>query len=192
MSIGRALARSASRQIVKEINRSATYHRVQREAAARPESTRVETPFGQFWMSPIESKLYEAMCREGLSPIPQFRIEGYIADFAFPDVGIVVEADGVVYHSGERREHDRKRDWIMRREGWTVKRFNGTTIHHEVSNCAHVIKQEVVRRRVEAASRARLEELKRLERRAALLRPVRRVIHVLKRSKRREGKKEGV
>jgi len=183
MSIERTLARLAARQI----NRSITYHRVQREAAARPESTRVETPFGEFWMSPIESKLYEAMRREGLSPVPQFRIEGYIADFAFPDVGIVVEADGVAYHTGERRERDRKRDWILRHEGWTVKRFYGTTIHNRASNCAYVIKREVEERRAQAMARAKQREIDRQDRQEAIVRPFRKFARALRR-----GKKEGV
>ena len=178
MSIERALARLAARQI----NRSITYHRVQREAAARPESTRVETPFGEFWMSPIESKLYEAMRREGLSPVPQFRIEGYIADFAFPDVGIVIEADGIAYHSGERRERDRKRNWIMKREGWTVKRFYGTTIHSRAANCAYVVKQEVESRKKAAQERERQRAAERKAWNEALARPFQRIARLLRRN----------
>lgn len=181
-SISRSVGRSISREIVKEGNRRATYRRVQNEAAARPESRRVETPAGVFWMSPIEFKLYEAMCVEGLSPIPQFRIEGYIVDFAFPDVAVAIEADGAEYHSGDRRERDRKRDWIIGRAGWTVKRFYGTTIHHKAANCAYVIKQEVEARRTQAKARARQEEIERQERRDALLRPFRKVIKFLMRN----------
>jgi very-short-patch-repair endonuclease len=99
-------------------------------------------------MSPIEAKLYEAMCREDLSPVPQFRIEDYIADFAFPDVKIAIEADGAAFHTGERRERDRKRDWRLRTQvGWTVMRFYGSTIHNKAGNCAYVIKRDVTSRR---------------------------------------------
>jgi len=130
-------------------------------------------------MSPIEFKLYEAMRREGLSPIPQFRIEGYIVDFAFPDVGVAIEADGAEYHSGDRRERDRKRDWIIGCHGWTVKRFYGTTIHNKAANCAYVIKREVEGRRGQARVRARQEDIERQERRDALLRPFRNIIQFL-------------
>jgi len=181
-SISRSVGRSISREIVKEGNRRATYRRVQNEAAARPESKRVETPAGVFWMSPIEFKLYEAMRLEGLSPIPQFRIEGYIVDFAFPDVAVAIEADGAEYHSGDRRERDRKRDWIIGRAGWTVKRFYGTTIHHKAANCAYVIRQEVEARRTQARARARQEEIERQERRDNLFRPFRKVIKFLMRN----------
>lgn len=188
MSLSRALARSvsrsASRKIVKEINRSTTYRRVQKEAEARPESTQVETPAGVFWMSPIEVRLYEAMCREGLSPVPQFRIEDYIADFAFPDVKIAVEADGAAYHTGERKERDRKRDWRLKtRFGWTVMRFYGSTIYTKAGSCAHVIKREVNSRRKTEQERERQKEVERRARSEAIARPFREIAQALKRSR---------
>src|SRR2546427_11751743 len=93
-------------------------------------------------MSPIEAQLYEAMRAEGLSPIPQFCISGYFVDFAFPDVAVGVEGDGAAYHEGDRHERDRKRGWILRRAGWTVKRVHGTTIYHKAEEWALRIKKE--------------------------------------------------
>lgn len=182
-SISRSVGRSISRQIISRDRRRTNYRRLQNEAAARPESRRVQTPAGVFWMSPIEFELYEAMRREGLSPIPQFCIKGFFVDFAFPDVDVAIEADGAAYHSGERRDRDRKRDSIIRRAGWTVKRFQGTTIHNKSANCANIIKKEVVTRRMRAKERTRQEEIGRQERRAALLRPFRRITQLLKRNK---------
>ena len=69
-------------------------------------------------MSPIEFKLYEAMSEEGLSPIPPFCLEGYYVDFAFLKSRVAVEADGAAYHEGDRRQRDRKQDWILRRRGF--------------------------------------------------------------------------
>ncbi len=145
-SVGRYIAR----QIIKEDHQRTTGRRIQKEAAARPESECVETPFGAFWMSPIEVKLYDAMRREGLSPTPQFRIEAYYVDFAFPDIKLAVEADGAAYHSADREERDRKRDGFLWSRGWTVKRFHGITIHNKADNCAAVIKREVETRRAQA------------------------------------------
>src|SRR3990172_2441239 len=107
--------REASKSIVRSVNRKLNYRRIQNEASSRPESVQVPTPVGSIWMSPIELKLYEAMRREGLSPTPQFCIEGYFVDFAFPDARVAVEADGAAYHHAERRERDRKRDWVLRK-----------------------------------------------------------------------------
>ena len=181
-SISRSISRSASRQIVRGINRSVTYHRVQSEAAARPESTRVETPAGTFWMSPIEFKLYEAMRREGLSPSPQFRIERYIVDFAFPDLKLAIEADGFEYHSGDRRDRDKKRDWRLKKQfGWKVMRFYGTTIHNKAGNCAYVIKREVESRIQMGKERERQKESARQARNEAIVKPFRRIAQFLKR-----------
>ena len=113
------------------------------------------------------------MRQEGLDPIPQFYIQGYYADFAFPDVRVAVEADGAVHEDVAQKEHDRKRDWILKRQGWTVKRFHGTTITHKASNCAYVIKQEVEGRRRQIALAAQERELRRQARRAAILKPFR-------------------
>src|SRR5437899_12076200 len=164
--------------------RTAVYRRMQREAAARPGSVSVQTPNGAVWMSPIEVALYDAMRREGLSPFPQFYIQGYYAAFAFPDVRVAVEADGAAYHEGVRHEHDRKRDWILGRAGWTVKRFHGTTLYHKAANCAYVIRREVEGRRAMAAAVAREAEIRRQARRDAVLRPLRKLASLFNRHKR--------
>src|SRR5438093_12197428 len=126
MNFGRMIAR----ELARADKRTATYRRMQQEAAARPGSVSVQTPSGAVWMSPIEVALYEAMCREGLSPFPQFYIQGYYVDFAFPNVGVAIESDGAAYHEGVRHEQDRQRDGILRRAGRTVQRLHGTTNSH--------------------------------------------------------------
>ena len=178
------LSRMIARDVARAGKRTAVYRRMQREAAARPESRRVQTPTGEVWMSPIEASLYEAMRREGLSPFPQFYIQGYYADFAFPDVRVAIEADGAAYHEGVRHEQDRKRDWILGRAGWTVKRFHGTTIYHKADNCAYVVRRAVEGRRAAAAALAREAEIRRQARREAFLRPFRMIAGLFKRNKR--------
>lgn len=178
MRVSYRLARSVSREIVRQGKRQYVSGRLQAEAAARPESKQVATPYGPIWMSPIEVQLYEAMRQEGLEPIPQFYIQGYYADFAFPDVRVAVEADGAVHQGTAQHEHDRKRDWILSRQGWTVKRFHGTTIYHKASNCAYVVKKEVEGRRMQAALQARQLELRRQARREALVRPFRSLLRL--------------
>src|SRR6267143_5959371 len=169
MNVGRIIARD----LLRSTGRTATYRRLQNEAASRPGSRRVHTPAGEIYMSPIEAQLYEAMHAEGLSPIPQYCISGYFVDFAFPDVWVAVEADGAAYHEGARLQRDHKRDWILRRAGWTVKRFHGTTIYHKAANCAYVIRQEVETRRAWAAALAAEGARRRQARRDAIVRPFR-------------------
>lgn len=137
---------SLFRWSAKKLRRKLVGRRLQKEAAARPETELVQTPAGEFWMSPIEVKLYEAMSQEELSPIPQYCVEGYFVDFAFPRERLAVEADGAEYHKGARRQRDRKRDWILRRSGWKVLRFYGSTIHQKAGNCVYVVKKELAER----------------------------------------------
>src|SRR5467141_374125 len=178
------LGRMILRDLVRMDKRRTVYNRLQTETASRPGSKRVQTSVGEIWMSPIESTLYEAMRVEGLSPIPQFYIQGYYVDFAFPDVGVAVEAAGAAYHAGVRQQRDRKRDWVLRRAGWTVKRFHGTTIYHKAANCAYVIRQEVEGRRAMAAAAAREAARRRQARRDAMVRPFRMIARFLRRNKR--------
>ena len=177
-SVGRKIARD----IMREEGRKATGRRIQKDAAARPESKLVKTPFGEVWMSPIEFKLYEAMRQEGLSPTPQHRIEAYFVDFAFPDIKLAIEADGLAFHTGDRRERDRNRDRFLARRGWTVKRFHGTTIHQKAGNCAYVIKQEVDTRRRHALAHSKQKEKERQARNEAIARPFRKIARMLRRS----------
>ena len=182
MYVGRAIARGIIRDVEKGARRRTVYARLQREAAARPGSVQVRTSSGAIWMSPIEHKLYEAMLKEGLAPVPQHCIEGYYADFAFPDVRLAVEADGAAFHEGERRQRDRKRDWIIGRAGWTVKRFRGTTIHEKAGNCAYLVKREVEDRRRAVAEQLRQEGIRRQARRDAFLRPFRAIARFVRRA----------
>jgi very-short-patch-repair endonuclease len=175
------LAREFMREAAKEGRHAETWQRLQEEAAARPESTLVQTPSGGIWMSPIESKFYEAMTAQGLDPVPQYCIQGYFVDFAFPDVRLAVEADGAAFHSGEARQRDRKRDWILGNAGWTVKRFHGSTLHSRAPNCAFVVKREVETARSLALQRAQQAEAARQRRNAALLAPFRKLLALFRR-----------
>ncbi len=146
-SLLRRALRQTSRSIVKSVNHKITYTRIQTQASTRPESVQVATPGGEIWMSPIELKLYEALRQEGLSPMPQYCVQGYFVDFAFPEVKVAVEADGAAYHQGEQHERDRERDWVLRKHGWKVLRCHGSTILERASNCAYVVKRELQARR---------------------------------------------
>jgi very-short-patch-repair endonuclease len=174
-------SRALANAIEKKARRAYRARRLQKEAATRPESTRVETPGGAVWMSPIEAKLYEAMKAQGLAPIPQFCVEGYFVDFAFPDLRLAVEADGAAFHGGDRRQRDRKRDWILGNAGWTVQRFHGATIYDRPGNCAYVVKRQVEERRANAQRIVQEAQQVRRTRRDAILRPFRRVISVFRR-----------
>lgn len=63
---------------------------------------------------------------------------GFVLDFALVDRGrgikIAIETDGSPWHSSPaHRRRDRYRDWILRREGWTVLRFDENFTSDEVA-----------------------------------------------------------
>src|SRR2546428_10347323 len=127
----------------------------------------------------MEARPYETSRGGGPSPTPQFCRAGYSADSPSPAVGGAAEAEGAAYHEGARLQRDHKRDWILRRAGWTVKRVHRTTIYHKPARCAYVIRNEVEGPRMWAAARAREEELRRQGTRAAVRHPFRKVLPVL-------------
>lgn len=182
MSSGRAVGRAVAGQVRKDVWRQWKFHDIQKQARSRPGSVQVETPYGRFWMSPIEAQLYDAMRRKGLSPIPQYCIAGYFVDFAFPDVNVAVEADGAAYHtSEEHRQRDLRRDYHIRRNGWKVMHFKGSTIYQKADNCACVIEQDVEKIRKHARILARKKKLKRKRQKEALLHPLRAILGYFKR-----------
>jgi DNA helicase-2/ATP-dependent DNA helicase PcrA len=84
-------------------------------------------------MTPIETRLMDAMRSSGLTPIPQFGIGPYRVDFAFPPNRLVVEADGRAWHDATR---DASRDAHLERLGWKVLRFSGSEINRDASGIA--------------------------------------------------------
>jgi superfamily I DNA/RNA helicase/very-short-patch-repair endonuclease len=87
-------------------------------------------------MTPIEEMLLISMRHVGLQPHVQYRIDPYIADFAFPERRLVVEADGRGWHDVER---DRARDQRLAKRGWRTMRFSGSEIVHDAPTCAESI-----------------------------------------------------
>lgn len=87
--------------------------------------------------SPIELSLLEAFWRAGFQPVQQCPIAGYIVDFAFPKARLAVEADGGDYHQDDEREHTR--DEAIRRAGWHIVHFKGSTIWRDADTCVRSV-----------------------------------------------------
>jgi len=149
------------------------FARIQAEASRYPGASLVGTPYGGIWMTPIEATLYGALLRENLTPVPQFCIDGFFVDFAFPALGIAVEADGSVHSDPRNLTRDHWRDRILQRSGWTVMRFHGTTIVHKSENCAYVVRRAIQQREDHFRDVARQEEARRRARAELLRHPLR-------------------
>ena len=80
-------------------------------------------------------------------PLTQQWIHGFRVDFVWPDLGLVVETDGLRYHrTAAAQARDRLRDQRLAAAGLTVLRFTHAQVRYEP---AHV-------KRTLAATAARL------------------------------------
>lgn len=88
-----------------------------------------------------ENKLYHAMLNIGLDPKPQYQISDMTVDFAFPDHKLVVEVNGKAWHSSEDQiSRDRKRWFVLRREGWRRRSYPAEVVFKNPYKVAYTIK----------------------------------------------------
>jgi very-short-patch-repair endonuclease/predicted transcriptional regulator of viral defense system len=66
------------------------------------------------------------------SPLTQERLHGFRLDFYWPDLGLVVETDGLRYHrTPAQQARDRVRDQVLTAAGITCLRFTHGQIHFD-------------------------------------------------------------
>lgn len=95
--------------------------------------------YGQFLLeSEVEKMLWFALCaNKAHKPVPQFEIDKYRLDFAWPDQCIALEVDGHDYHkTKEQRSYDAKRDRDLLKLGWTTLRFTGSDVFKDADAVA--------------------------------------------------------
>lgn len=83
--------------------------------------------------SELERLFLRIVQRAGLpKPATGRRIHGYRVDFHWPDLGLVVETDGLRYHrTAAQQASDRRRDQVLTAAGLTVLRFTHRQVAHE-------------------------------------------------------------
>ena len=68
--------------------------------------------------------------------VPQYKVDGYRADFAIPERGLLLEIDGRAYHEGPQAfVHDRKRDRRLGGGGWRIMRFAAQEVYRDAAAC---------------------------------------------------------
>ncbi len=83
--------------------------------------------------SELERRFLPIARAAGLSkPLTQQWLHGYRLDFYWPELGLVVETDGLRYHrTATAQARDRTRDQVMTAAGLTVLRFTHAQVHYE-------------------------------------------------------------
>lgn len=65
-------------------------------------------------------------------PLTRHRLHGYRVDFYWPDLGLVVETDGLRYHrTASAQARDRERDQVLTAAGLTVLRFTHWQVRYD-------------------------------------------------------------
>lgn len=86
--------------------------------------------------SDLESAFLRLVRRAGLvDPQTQAIVRGYRVDFFWPDLGLVVETDGLTYHrTPTQQARDRRRDQDLTAAGLTCLRFTNAQVRHEAAS----------------------------------------------------------
>ena len=95
--------------------------------------------------SSIESRLYNALIRNGYYVRTQVPCGKYQIDLALPGPGykLAIECNGKAYHSSpEQKARDRRKDRYLKRNGWKVLRFSGSMINGNMEKVLKRIKDE--------------------------------------------------
>jgi very-short-patch-repair endonuclease len=114
------------------------------EAAERRPRRREE--FDSEW----ERRLYAALKRRGLEPIPQYPVGSRSLDLALEPEGrkLDVEVDGRRWHTdsdGNRKLADRLRDQELIARGWKVRRFWVHELAADMEKCVGIVERDLGR-----------------------------------------------
>jgi len=81
------------------------------------------------------------------TPRTNYLVAGYSADFCWPDQRLIVEVDGVPFHSTRSAvERDHRRDLVHREAGYEVIRFTARQLEEAPVYVATVIARALDRR----------------------------------------------
>jgi very-short-patch-repair endonuclease len=129
---GKVLKKKSRDKIISEQNRIKTS--VKPVSYSKGDDGQIRDEKGRIAFTKIERILMDHIFKyqkDGLIKyriIPQYRIMignlEHPVDFAIPDVKVIIEADGEIFHSAPKQvQKDRERDRKLAQMGWTVIRF---------------------------------------------------------------------
>jgi very-short-patch-repair endonuclease len=93
--------------------------------------------------SALERRFLPIARRVGLEqPLTQQAVNGYRVDFYWPDLGLVVETDGLRYHrTPSRQAKDSRRDQVHTAAGLAPLRFSHSQIVYETKSVEDILRQ---------------------------------------------------
>jgi very-short-patch-repair endonuclease len=100
--------------------------------------------------SELERRFLRLVDRAGLPrPLTQQRVNGFRVDFYWPELGLVIETDGLRYHrTPAQQSRDRIRDQTHAAAGFTVLRFTHAQVRFEADRVVRTLQLVAERSRV--------------------------------------------
>ncbi len=95
--------------------------------------------------TPAEAILWDALRRNqsGRKFHRQRPIDRYIADFYCPQARLVIELDGPIHATPDRREYDEIRDQTLSAKGLRVLRLTNAQIESDLEDCLARIEEAI-------------------------------------------------
>jgi len=101
-------------------------------------------------LTKLEGRMYKMLMNMGLPPeyktFAQYKVavageqQPYVIDFAIPNIGVGIEADGHVWHEqADSKAHDIQRDQKLSNIGWRILRFNEEAIEERIDAVKEVV-----------------------------------------------------
>jgi len=96
----------------------------------------------------------------------------YVLDFAYPEIGLGVEADGEIWHEEiNSKIQDQQRDQKLANVGWRILRFNESAINGNMNEIAKIIYSNITE-----ASNDRAKRLKKAEEQGQIIKTAGKII----------------
>jgi very-short-patch-repair endonuclease len=104
--------------------------------------------------SELERRMRPILKRVGLGkPLTQSWVNGYRVDFYWPELGLVLETDGLRYHrTAGQQTKDRRRDQIHIAAGLTVLRFTRWQVRYRPKEAEEILRAVLTRLRAANAA----------------------------------------
>jgi very-short-patch-repair endonuclease len=152
-----AISEAYARRLVKEPELRAVLVRHPNRAGVTALRAELDRAGGPVWTASKAERVMKELIRKAGLPMPRtrVRVEGFVADFFWPELRLIVEVDGYQYH-GHRYAFDRdhKRDQAHKAALYEVIRFTWRDLQDEPYRVVAVIAVAVGARRQQLAARA--------------------------------------
>lgn len=106
---------------------------------------KVEFNRREIYKTDIEEIMFNALTKENIDFTFQYPIRGkygYVADFFIQSKKLIIECDGETWHK-PNNDHDRKRNSVLKKQGYNILRFTGKQIKQDLQSCITKIMEEI-------------------------------------------------